>query len=72
MVLGGWHPSLLPDQTLAADFVDVVVIGQGEEALLDVVRHIEARRVCPGAFAGVGYKDRTAAYVQSRARRCAR
>src|SRR5512141_1096978 len=23
IVLGGWHPSLLPDQTLAAEYVDV-------------------------------------------------
>ena len=29
VVLGGWHPSLLPHQTLAAAFVDVVVKGQG-------------------------------------------
>src|SRR5690349_3163758 len=42
IVLGGWHPSLLPDQTLAAEFVDAVVIGQGEDALLEVVQHIEA------------------------------
>src|SRR5215813_11248914 len=42
VVLGGWHPSLLPDQTLAASFVDVVVIGQGEEAFLEIVQHIEA------------------------------
>src|SRR5260370_10091439 len=43
VVLGGWHPSLLPDQTLAAPYVDFVVIGQGEEALLGVVQRIEAR-----------------------------
>ena len=42
IVLGGWHPSLLPDQTLAAEYVDVVVVGQGEDALLEVVQHIEA------------------------------
>ena len=29
VILGGWHPSLLPEQTLAAEFVDVVVRGQG-------------------------------------------
>src|SRR5215471_15593043 len=43
VVLGGWHPSLLPDQTLAADCVDVVVRGQGEYALLEVVQRIEDR-----------------------------
>ena len=42
IVLGGWHPSLLPDQTLAAEYVDVVVIGQGEEALLEMVQRLEA------------------------------
>jgi anaerobic magnesium-protoporphyrin IX monomethyl ester cyclase len=56
VVLGGWHPSLLPDQTLAAEFVDIVVIGQGEEAMLDVVRHIEAGEP-PAGVRGVGYKD---------------
>src|ERR1700722_13487650 len=38
VVLGGWHPSLLPHQTLAAPYVDVVVKGQGEEALLEIVQ----------------------------------
>ena len=47
VVLGGWHPSLLPDQTLAAAYVDVVVIGQGEESFLQVVERIEARERVP-------------------------
>src|SRR5271169_1398982 len=55
IILGGWHPSLLPDQTLAADCVDVVVVGQGEEALLEVIRHIEAGESLRG-IPGVGYK----------------
>jgi radical SAM superfamily enzyme YgiQ (UPF0313 family) len=56
VVLGGWHPSLLPDQTLAAEYVDIVVIGQGEEAFLEVVRHIEAGEQ-PKGIRGVGYKE---------------
>jgi radical SAM superfamily enzyme YgiQ (UPF0313 family) len=55
VILGGWHPSLLPEQTLAADYVDVVVTGQGEDALLEVVRHIEEGVSLEG-IAGVGYK----------------
>src|SRR5690349_18570865 len=42
IILGGWHPSLLPDQTLAADFVDAIVVGQGEDALLEIVQKLEA------------------------------
>src|SRR5579864_828776 len=56
VVLGGWHPSLLADQTLASEFVDIVVVGQGEDAMLEVVRHIEAGEL-PKGVPGVGYKD---------------
>ncbi|HTM51002.1 MAG TPA: radical SAM protein [Bryobacteraceae bacterium] len=56
VVLGGWHPSLLPDQTLAAECIDVVVRGQGEDALLEVVRRLEDRASLAG-IPGVGYKE---------------
>lgn len=56
VILGGWHPSLLPDQTLAADCVDIVVKGQGEEAMLEIVERIEAGESMKG-IAGVGYKE---------------
>jgi anaerobic magnesium-protoporphyrin IX monomethyl ester cyclase len=56
VVLGGWHPSLLPQQTLAAPYVDVVVKGQGEEALLEIVQRIEARESFSG-IEGAGYKE---------------
>src|SRR5437764_3214070 len=56
VILGGWHPSLLPDQTLAASCVDVVVKGQGEDALLEIIQHIEAGESLKG-ITGVGYKE---------------
>ena len=56
VILGGWHPSLLPHQTLAAPFVDVVVKGQGEDAMLEIVERIEAGESLKGV-AGVGYKE---------------
>ncbi len=56
VVLGGWHPSLLPDQTLAADHVDVVVRGQGEEAFLQVIQRLEAGASLRG-IEGVGFKE---------------
>lgn len=55
VILGGWHPSLLPDQTLAEEAVDVVVSGQGEDAMLEVVNRIAAGESLEGV-AGVGYK----------------
>lgn len=56
VILGGWHPSLLPDQTLAAEYVDIVIRGQGEDALLEVVQRLEDGSSLEG-IAGVGYKE---------------
>lgn len=56
IILGGWHPSLLPVQTLAAPYVDYVVRGQGEDSLLELVQHIEDRASAKGIL-GVGYKQ---------------
>ncbi len=36
VIFGGWHPTLLPDQTLAEPYVDVVVRGQGELTLCEL------------------------------------
>lgn len=55
IILGGWHPSLLPTQTLQAPYVDYIVRGQGEEALLDLVKHIESRSA-PDLVPGIGFK----------------
>lgn len=41
IVAGGWHPSILPDQTLAAPYFDVVVKGQGETTLLEIAGRYE-------------------------------
>src|SRR6202048_2969749 len=55
IVLGGWHPSLLPTQTLQAPYIDYVVRGQGEESFLELVGHIE-NRSAPDFVAGIGFK----------------
>ncbi len=55
IILGGWHPSLLPAQTLEAPFVDYVIRGQGEEALLELVQHIESKSA-PDFVEGIGFK----------------
>ncbi len=56
VILGGWHPSLLPDQTLAFPAVDIVVKGQGEDALLEIVQRIESGESIKG-IPGTGYKE---------------
>src|SRR6201992_435299 len=55
IILGGWHPSLLPKQTLEASYIDYVVRGQGEDSLLELVNHIE-KGSAPDFVAGIGFK----------------
>ena len=40
VIFGGWHPSLLPGQTLQEPFVDAVVRGQGELTLLELAENL--------------------------------
>ena len=40
IIFGGWHSSLLPDETLRSKLADVIVRGQGERTLLEVARHL--------------------------------
>jgi anaerobic magnesium-protoporphyrin IX monomethyl ester cyclase len=44
VVFGGWHPSLLPDETLKEAFVDAVVRGQGDMTLVEMAGALAADR----------------------------
>lgn len=47
VVMGGYHPSAMPEQLLDSPFVDVVVRGEGELTLRDLILHGPSRDV-PG------------------------
>ncbi len=53
VVFGGAHPSVMPEDTLAWPWVDIVVVGEGEETLLELV----ARGGDPRGVAGLWYRD---------------
>jgi anaerobic magnesium-protoporphyrin IX monomethyl ester cyclase len=66
VILGGWHPSLLSKQTLEAPYIDIVVRGQGEESLLDIVQHLENRSPID-LIPGIGFKrDRKLVFTTER------
>ena len=46
VIFGGWHPTLLPEQTLRPDFVDAIVRGQGELTFVEVVERQIGRASC--------------------------
>ncbi len=56
VIFGGWHPSLVPDQTLKPDFVDAIVRAQGELTLLELVQRIADGQDWHGVK-GLSFKD---------------
>jgi anaerobic magnesium-protoporphyrin IX monomethyl ester cyclase len=56
IIFGGWHPTLVPQQTLAPEFVDAVVRAQGDLTLLELVERIAEGRPWNG-IRGLSFKD---------------
>lgn len=43
VVWGGAHPSLLPEQTLENEYIDIIIQGEGEETTLELAKALEAK-----------------------------
>jgi len=56
VVWGGVHASLLPQQTLENHYIDIVVQGEGEETLFELVRALGNRQPLD-RVRGIWYKD---------------
>lgn len=55
IIFGGSHPSTLPDKTLKNDSIDLVVRGEGEVTMLEVVKAVE-NNLHFTSIDGVSYK----------------
>lgn len=42
IIFGGFHPTAVPERVIKEDFVDFVCVGEGEEALLELVNALES------------------------------
>ena len=56
IVWGGVHASLMPQQTLSHPLVDIVVVGEGEETFLELVKALESGTPL-SRVAGIWFKD---------------
>lgn len=57
IILGGVHPSILPEQTLEHPLIDMVVMGEGEETIQEVAAALIENKDMAG-IKGIGYKDK--------------
>jgi anaerobic magnesium-protoporphyrin IX monomethyl ester cyclase len=56
IVIGGAHPTLMPEETLkASPATDIVVRGEGDATIIDLLRTLEARHPL-GGIAGICYR----------------
>jgi anaerobic magnesium-protoporphyrin IX monomethyl ester cyclase len=55
IVWGGWHTTLLPEQTLQEPYIDYVIVGQGERPLRQLVERL-LEDCDPSDVPALGYK----------------
>lgn len=56
VVWGGVHPSLLPVQCIKEDYIDYVIVGEGEETTVELAQALEKKMPITDVK-GIGYKD---------------
>ena len=54
---GGIHPSLLPKQCLESDYIDYVIIGEGEETILEFTDNLKRNKSFSKVL-GIGFKNK--------------
>lgn len=57
IIWGGWHPSVESSQTIANPVVDVVIRGQGERTMLEIVSRLE-KNLSLKKILGISYKNK--------------
>jgi len=55
LIWGGWHPSILPEETVDSDFVDYVIRGQGEITFSELMNALEGNKTLDSIL-GLTYK----------------
>ncbi len=63
VVVGGSHPSFLPEATLKQTKADFVVVGEGENTFAELIRTVEEGRKDFDGIAGLAFRD-AAGYIR--------
>lgn len=69
VVWGGWHPTIVPKQTLEESFIDFIVCGQGETPFLQLTESLLDKSDF-ASIPGLGYKKENKLCINPRADFC--
>lgn len=61
-IIGGFGPSPAPHYFLKKTGADVVVMGEGEATIIDLLAHVEGKK-CLSGVAGIAYKEGSETFV---------
>lgn len=67
IVWGNVHPSCTPEQTMKEDFIDYVIVGAGENALLRLIEHLETGKPAKSEIQGLAYRENGEIKINERA-----
>jgi len=67
VVVGGAHPTIMPEAVVSEDAVDYVVVGPGEAAMVALAEHIFGRQGAVADIPGLGFTDVDGVRVNGRA-----
>ena len=65
VILGGVHPSVLPKETLEETGADFLVIGEGEETIVELIKAIEKKKKVD-KIKGIAYKQKGKVIINPR------
>jgi anaerobic magnesium-protoporphyrin IX monomethyl ester cyclase len=58
LVVGGIHPTIFPEQIIKkCQYIDYVIIGEGEKTFSDLVKYLAGRKVPRNSIDGIVYRD---------------
>jgi radical SAM superfamily enzyme YgiQ (UPF0313 family) len=66
VIMGGVHPTFLPDEAL--EYADFVIRGEGEHSLVELVEHMEKGTPALTGIKGLSYRDREGRNVHNPSR----
>ncbi|OKY78842.1 MAG: Radical SAM superfamily enzyme [Candidatus Methanohalarchaeum thermophilum] len=58
IALGGPHPTLKPKEVLSNEYVDYVVVGEGEKTILELLKHIDNQENNLEEIKGLAYSNK--------------
>jgi radical SAM superfamily enzyme YgiQ (UPF0313 family) len=66
VIMGGAHPTFLPDESL--EYADFVIRGEGEHSLVELLEHMEKGSPALAGIKGLSYRDRDGRTVHNPSR----